>query len=493
MILENIEKLLTYAKVHLHLKDEDTIFYRNFLLSEFNQTAPFEGEIDVEEIKKMDTPDYFVNFFSKYLSNQGLSEKEINTKLTKIFGLLIPSPSRTIEIFNSLDSKEATKFLYDLGIKSNYVQKTKIDQNIIIPGEINNHEIVITINLSKPEKSNKDIKAALAASNNSNYPLCPICIENEGCIGSPKTAPRVNLRIIPFKFGDNTWYLQYSPYGYYSEHCILILKDHLKMEVKKEYVSALFDFVDRFPHYFIGSNSDLPIVGGSILSHEHFQGGNYTLPLMKAKDRYTFKGTNKNITYSILDWPSTVICLKGTNKNEIIDEIDHIYKTWLSFSYEEADIINFTNERHNTMTSIVRKIDDTYVAYLIPRNNRCDEKHPGGIFHVREELQIIKNEGIGLIEAMGLFILPARLKRQLSVVEEISKNPSIREKIYKNSPDLEAFDNIISDLINKKYSSINDLLIHAGESILEDINVFKNKEFGEVAFTNFLNKCGYER
>lgn len=494
MIAKMIEQLLYYARVHLHLLEEDEIFYRNFLLSEFDVKAPYDGEINKEEIEKLDVPDTLTEAFMKYMVDNGLTEKDADAKLTKIFGLLSPTPSKTIETFNALynvDKALATDYLFDLGIKSNYVQKTKIEQNVIIPGYINGHDIVMTINLSKPEKSNKDIKAALAApKGGANYPACPICITNEGCIGSVKTAPRGNLRLIPFHLAGNTWYLQYSPYGYYNEHCILILKEHLPMVVKKEYLAALFEFVDVFPHYFIGANSDLPIVGGSILSHEHFQGGNYELPLMKAKDRLVLKGRRSELTYSIVEWPAFTLAIRGKDKNLILDEADEILKAWKEFSYPNANIVNKTSEEHNTLTSIVTKKDDVYTMYIIPRNNRTTEELPGGIFHVRPELQIIKNEGIGLIEAMGLFIYPARLKRQLKLVEEIVENPAKRESIYQNWEDLRDFDHLIDMLIEGKYKSVNDMLITVGNDILHDINVFKDKEHGQEALDAFIKELG---
>ena len=494
MIEKLIEELLQYSIIHLHLNEEDAIFYRNFLMSEFDVKSPFEGEVDIDEIKAMDVPDALVNKFMTYMIENGFSEKEADAKLTKILGLLSPIPSKVIETFNALytvDKALATEYLFNLGIKSNYVQKTKIAQNVIIPGEIEGHEIVVTINLSKPEKSNKDIKAALAApTGNINYPACPICITNEGCIGSAKTAPRGNLRLIPMHLANNEWYLQYSPYGYYNEHCILILKDHLPMVVKKEYIAALFDFVDVLPHYFIGANSDLPIVGGSILSHEHFQGGNYVLPLMKAGDKVVLNGRKENVDYSILDWPATCLHLVSESKETLIEEADEILRVWKSFSYELAEIYAKTDEQHNTLTSIVTKKDNLYHLYIIPRNNKTNEQYPGGIYHVRPENQIIKNEGIGLIEAMGLFILPARLKRQLKLVEEIVENPAKREEIYANYEDLKDFDHLINLLIEGKYSCVNDMLIKIGNDILHDIDVFKHPTYGEEAKKEFLKELG---
>ena len=492
MISRMIEELLYYAIRHLHLNEEDVIFYRNYLMSEFNVKAPYDGEIDYKSIDEMIVPDTLVEQFMNYCINDGLSEKEAEAKVTKIFGMLSPIPSKTIETFNALynvDKRLATDYLYDLGIKSNYIQKTKIEQNVVIPGEVDGNEIVMTINLSKPEKSNKDIKAALAKPvGDVAYPACPICITNEGCIGSAKTAPRGNLRLIPMELAGNTWYLQYSPYGYYNEHCILILKEHLPMVVKKEYLAALFEFVDLFPHYFIGANSDLPIVGGSILSHEHFQGGNYVLPLMKVKDKILLKGRRDDVVYSILDWPATCFALRGKDKKILLDEADNFVQTWKKFTFEKANIICSTSEQHSTVTSIVTKKEETYTVYLMPRNNLTSEELPGGLYHVRPELQIIKNEGIGLIEAMGLFILPARLKRQLKLVEEIVKNPSKREEIYQNYEDMKAFDHIINEMIEGKFNSIDDLLFYTGNGILHDINVFKDERYGNEALNCFLKE-----
>ena len=348
---------------------------------------------------------------------------------------------------------------------------------------------------AKNKFCNAEIAKALKATSStvtSNYPKCPICIENEGCYGSSKTEPRNNLRLIPFEFSNDTWYLQYSPYGYYNEHCILILKDHIPMEVNKTNARALFEFVDALPHYFIGANSDLPIVGGSILTHEHFQGGSFEMPLMKAKTKETiYHEKYTDLKFEILSWPSFVIKISGEDKDVMLDAIDEMYKKYLVYSDASIELINETNGvRHNTMTLIVEKKSSTYSAYVIYRNNRTNDEHKGGIFHVRERYQHIKNEGIGLIEAMGLFILPARLKRQLKLVVDIMNNPSIREKVYEEFDDLKAFDHIIDDMVNRKYSSLEDLLMKTGDSILHDINVFKDKEHGEEAMRAFLKELG---
>lgn len=486
-----VEQLIRYGQMHLDLKQEDVIYLRNTLLREFDLSEMYEGEIDLEHLNSLQIPDELVEKCENYFKSKGLTDPEIEGKIAHIFGLLTPLPSATIYHFNEdyqVSPDFATSNFFDLCIKNNYVQKTKIDQNIVMQGDINGHDLVVTINLSKPEKSNKDIKLALANKNNTNYPKCPICIENEGCKGSSKTAPRGNLRLIPLILNNESWYLQYSPYGYYNEHCIVISKEHIPMEVNENNLRALYDFVDIFPHYFLGANSDLPIVGGSILSHEHFQGGNYELPLMRAKTKYEIKSSGK-VAYSVLDWPSFVLKLESEDKEAIINASMNIHNTWKTYDDESVNIISKTTEQHNTTTNIVKKVNNKYVQYVILRNNRTTDELPGGLFHVRPSLQIIKNEGIGLIEALGLFIFPPRLKRQLKEVEDIVNNPSIKEETYTRSPDIKDFDHLITDLINKKYKNVEDLLIQTGENILKDISVFKDDELGNAAKERFIKKC----
>ena len=411
----------------------------------------FEEAPGVDEIY---VPDELVEAIKNRLIDLGHDEDYANKKVTEIFGVLTPLPSVVRTNFYSLHKKNeeyATDYLYGLSIFNNYVQRTKIEKNIIIQ-EPSPYNVIMTINLSKPEKSNADIAKALKnQTEDVLYPKCAICIENEGCYGSSKTEPRNNLRLIPMKLANEDWYLQYSPYGYFNEHCIVIYNKHVKMEVNKTNTTALFDFVDFLPHYFIGANSDLPIVGGSILSHEHFQGGAFQMPLMRAESQERLiHSKHKDLRFDILSWPSFVLRIKGRNKKKIIDVIDEFYQTYLSYSDESIELINKTTDRHNTFTTVVEKDDKEYVAYIIPRNNRCNEEHKGGIFHVREEYQHIKNEGIGLIEAMGLFVLPARLKRQLKAVKEIVENPSIKEEIYAKYDDLRAFESTIDDLSSHK-------------------------------------------
>lgn len=487
-----INALISYSITHLGALEDDILFLSNYLMSVLEIKDYVYEEIDTSSCL---LPDKLVDKLTNRFLELGYDEKTASKKVCEVFGVLSPRPSEVRKNFFLLheeDPKLATDYLFDLSIKNNYVQKTKIDQNIIIQKE---DSIIVTINLSKPEKSNADIAKALSEKKEDcSYPKCPICIENEGCYGSSKTEPRNNLRLIPLNLSGDTWYLQYSPYGYYNEHCIVILKDHVPMMVCKKYLKALFDFVDIFPHYFIGANSDLPIVGGSILTHEHFQGGSFTMPIMKSKSKEQLRHDKyPSIRFEILSWPSFVIKVSGKDKEEMLNAIDDMYNKYITYSDDSINLISETNGvRHNTMTAIVTKEEDLYCAYIIYRNNRTTNEYPGGLFHVRKQYQHIKNEGIGLIEAMGLFVFPARLKRQLKAVQDIVENPTKMEEIIKNSPDLEVFRGTIDDLLNKKFATLDDYLIDVGNKILEDISILKFDKDGSGK-NKLLNILGLKK
>ena len=487
-----ISTLLNYSFQYLSTSEDDYLFLSNYLMNALEVKDFHYVENDVSSYT---VPDELVKSLINRLLEIGYDEANANKKVCEIFGVLSPRPSEVRRNFFSLyeeEAKLATDYLFDLSIKNNYVQKTKIDQNIVIDKE-NEYGIIATINLSKPEKNNADIAKALKIQTDAvYYPSCAICIENEGCYGSSKTEPRNNLRLIPLTLSDNKWYLQYSPYGYYNEHCIVIHQDHIPMCVNKSNTRALFDFVDIFPHYFIGANSDLPIVGGSILTHEHFQGGRFEMPLMKAKVKQTIKHKiYDDLVFDIMEWPCFVLRITGNDKEKIIDVIDEFYQKYLG--YENKDILLFSKTgdvRHNTMTTIVNKNQDGYHAYLLFRNNKTNEQYEGGIFHVRKENQHIKNEGIGLIEAMGLFIFPARLKRQLKAVEDIVKDPSIKDEMFNKYEDLKQFEGTIQLLMDKTYNSLDDYLLHVGKNILEDISIFKFDKDGS-SLKQFLALLGF--
>ncbi|MGM9874058.1 MAG: galactose-1-phosphate uridylyltransferase [Bacilli bacterium] len=482
--------LLKYAKAHLYLNEDDEIYMRNYLMNKLHITD-YEEMVSDFNPYKFEVPDKIIDIVKNIVTAQGNDEKESEKIITEIMGTLTPLPSVVRETFfkKSETSKlEATQYFYDLMIKNNYVQKTKIEQSIVLKDQINNHDLEVTINLSKPEKSTRSIAQALKNNaTNTNYPKCAICIENEGCSGSSKTGPRNNLRLIPLKLNNKTWYLQYSPYGYYNEHCILISEEHTPMFVGKENTKTLCQFVNFLPHYFIGNNADLPIVGGSILTHNHFQGGHYMLPMMKVNDRFVVETKNKNITLSVIDWPATSLKIVSKSEDEIVETVDKIFNYWNNYDSKEHNIISHTEEtRHNTINTILRKADDNYVCYVMLRNNRTDEQHPDGIFHVAKERQIIKQENIGLIEAMGLFVLPARLKRQLSILEDILNNKISYEDALILDSDMKKYEHIYQDFLSKKYLSMKDMLFKVCENILNDIAVFKNDDKGQDGLKKFI-------
>ena len=479
-----------YSKKHLHRSELDEIYLKNLLLRRFNEISDYVGEIDYNNVDNLLVPDYLIQELYTLLGKEDL------LFATEILGLLTPSPSEVINKFFELkksSSLEALNYLYDLQIKNNYIQKTAIDKNIKWDYFTHNNRLEITINLSKPEKNNKDIAKALTVKQENKYPSCLLCIENLGYGGNANHPARENIRIIPFKLDGDDFFMQYSPYCYYDQHCIVINKKHVPMSIHKKTFAHLLDFVDIFEEYFIGSNSDLPIVGGSILSHEHYQGGIHKLPIMYSKPRYTFYSKSKELKIEYLDWFNSCIKLSSKNKNAIFEAMEVVRTKWIAYSNSEIDIINFTNEtRHNTITPIVKKENGEYTAYLILRNNRTNDIHPDGIFHAHKEYHNIKSEGIGLIEAMGLFILPGRLQRQCKEIENILLNGA-DENYYNEHNDMLIHKDFITRLqdtykITKDNvkdvikDAINDTCMH----ILENTAVFKNDELGNKSAIKFI-------
>lgn len=483
-ICQFIEELLYFSLRHLHLENDDVVFYRNYLMHELDVKEYHFDSIDELKIATMDNPDYFVTYLHDYLLNKNMNEIDIDKKITEIFGTLMPRPSEIRKEFEHELKKNpllATTSFYDLSIKSNYVQKSKIMKNIVYQEKYDGHDLIVTINLSKPEKSNKDIAKLLTDSHEGDdYPLCPICLENEGCYGSNKTSCRNNLRLIPMILGGKRWYFQYSPYGYFNEHCIVLSENHEKMCVNKTNLHALLDFVDILPHYFIGSNSDLPIVGGSILNHEHFQGGRFDMPIMKAKEKQRFNiKKHPNVTLSLLEWPGSCFKYSSDKQIDLLEALDDLLIKWKQY---QNPLININDSSHNTMTTLLRKVNEQYEAFVILRNNETSKQYPDGVFHVRPSLQHIKKEGIGLIEAGGLFILPPRLKRQLAIINNI-KSFKDKEQILKNNKDLQDFTGMIDDILLGKFKDSKQYLFYACNEILKDISVFK---FDDEKKTNLL-------
>lgn len=504
-----IEKLIAYAKEFLHLNAFDEIYARNILLRELKLSAPYSGEeLDLKFIKDLTVPDVLLGELCAYAEDAGIiSEGEAERYSAYIMGILTPLPSEVNRVFKllreSIGAQEACDYLYQLSIKNNYIQKTAIDRNIKWDAEFDKNSLEITINLSKPEKNNKDIAKALAAQKTATekYPLCPLCKENEGFAGTETHPARGNIRTVSLKLDGEDWFVQYSPYSYYDEHCIAINKQHVPMVVNGATIRKLLDFVDYFPNYFIGSNASLPIVGGSILTHEHFQGGRHLMPMQKAKNYKLYRSKNfPTVEVSIVDWYNSVVRLVSENREEISALATQIVEMWSTYSDEENQIVARTGDvPHNAVTPIVRMLDkNKYCIELILRNNCTSEEYPEGIFHAHPEYHNIKKEGIGIIEVMGLFILPGRLKTQLAGIADLlmNKDKTAVDALLASDHPLHVHASACAAL-KKKYGTVKDreraeqivqnYVNDTCASILDNTAVFKANKEGRAAFAKFLS------
>ena len=414
---------------------------------------------------------------------------------TKLMNCLAPRPAQVQETFRRKydeNPEEATDWFYQFSQNTDYIRRYRIkkDQKWKIDSPYG--ELDITINLSKPEKDPKAIAAARKSAS-VTYPKCQLCFENEGYAGRGDHPARETHRIIPITINDSKWGFQYSPYVYYNEHCIVFNSQHTPMKIERATFVKLFDFVKQFPHYMLGSNADLPIVGGSILTHDHFQGGRYTFAMEKApvEKTVTIPGF-EDVQTGIVKWPLSVIRLSAPDTGRIIELADHILKTWRGYTDEEAFIFAETDgEPHNTITPIARKRGDLYELDLVLRNNITTKEHPLGVYHPHAELHHIKKENIGLIEVMGLAVLPARLKEEMELLKEYileNKEITTNEKIEKHAswvaeflpsyPQLNAenIDRILEEEVGKVFVKV-----------LEDAGVYKCTEKGRQDFLRFLN------
>ncbi len=419
---------------------------------------------------------------------------------TKVMGLITPAPSVVRKKFDELyaESPEAaTKWYYDFSISTNYIRKDRIVRDEKWATDTAYGPIDISINLAKPEKDPKAIAAAGAAKK-SGYPACLLCKENEGYAGHLTHQARQNHRIIPVTLGGEQYYLQYSPYVYYNEHCIVFNEKHIPMVINRAVFTKLFDFIDCFPHYTVGSNADLPIVGGSILSHDHFQGGNYTFAMAKADYEETFELKKyPHIKAGIIKWPMSVIRLQGEDRTQIEEASYEILQKWRGYSDESAGIRSFSVSEndgprilHNTITPIARMRGDLYEIDLVLRNNRTDKEHPWGIFHPTADLHHIKKENIGLIEVMGLAILPARLKTELAELEKrILDGSDLRgsELTAKHADWAEEWRGAYPDLSRENiHGVVQNEVGKVFAKVLECAGVYKRDEKGRAAFCRFI-------
>ena len=443
MIQERILELTEYGLVTGLVEPEDRRFTINRLLELFHLDE-LDDEVAAAYAKR--TPmtqesaeaalEDILNEMLDYAAEDGLMPEDTITYRdlfdTKIMGMLVPRPSEVIKKFQTLyqiSPKEATDYFYKLSRDTNYIRRYRIKKDQKWTADTEFGTLDITINLSKPEKDPKAIAAAKLAKQ-SGYPKCLLCKENEGYAGRVNHPARQNHRIIPVTINHSDWFFQYSPYVYYNEHCIVFNAEHTPMKIEKATFGKLLDFVEQFPHYFVGSNADLPIVGGSILSHDHFQGGHYEFAMAKApvEKELVFKGF-EDVKAGIVKWPMSVIRISAPQKERLIELADKILLAWRGYTDEDAFIFAETEgEPHNTITPIARKRGNDYELDLVLRNNITTEEHPLGVYHPHAKLHHIKKENIGLIEVMGLAVLPARLKDEMAALEQaILDGAEIRE------------------------------------------------------------------
>ena len=493
MINQRIAALIAYGINKGFYKEQDSVYITNKLLDilrlqEYEQPKEVNNDFDLEENLK-EILDFAVE---TGIIDDNITERDLFD--TRVMGALIPRPSEVTERFYDLykaSPEAATDYFYNLSCDSDYIRRYRIKKDVKWTTDTEYGTLDITINLSKPEKDPKAIAAAKAAPQ-SGYPKCLLCKENEGYAGRLNSPARQNHRIMPVTINNSDWMFQYSPYVYYNEHCIVFNSKHTPMQINDDTFVKLFDFVKLFPHYFVGSNADLPIVGGSILSHDHFQGGHYTFAMAKAPIEHpvTFEGYD-SVEAGIVKWPMSVIRLRAKDTEKIIPLARKILAAWRGYTDEEAFIFAETNgEPHNTITPIARKNGDMFELDLVLRNNITTPEHPMGVYHPHAELHNIKKENIGLIEVMGLAVLPARLKKEMADLSEAilnGENIKENEVLSKHADWVESFigkydvnkDNIEEILRNEIGIVFAKVLEHAG--------VYKRDEKGIAAFKKFIN------
>lgn len=493
MLSENIKRLVQYG-IDAGLTPEcERIYTTNLLLELFHEDDYEEVEVNGEKELEEILEELLDEACSRGIIENSVVYRDLFD--TKMMNCLMPRPVQVQETFwkKYEESPEAaTDYYYKLSQDSDYIRRYRVKKDWKWTVDSPYGEIDITINLSKPEKDPKAIAAAKNAKA-SSYPKCLLCVENEGYAGRVNHPARENHRIMPITVNDSAWGFQYSPYVYYNEHCIVFNGKHTPMKIEKETFMKLFDFVKLFPHYFLGSNADLPIVGGSILSHDHFQGGHYTFAMAKApiEKHFEVKGF-EDVESGIVKWPLSVIRLRSKDEKRLIELGTHILNAWRGYTDEEAFVFAETDgEPHNTITPIARKVGEIYELDLTLRNNITTEEHPLGLYHPHAEYHNIKKENIGLIEVMGLAVLPSRLKQELETLAEYiveGKDISENEMIEKHTKWVEKFlpkyDTItkenVMDILKEEVGIVFT-------KVLEDAGVYKCTEEGRTAFARFLN------
>lgn len=492
-----INQLLNYGLKNNLIEEADVIYCANRLIA-ILKLKTFSREV---------TEDCPINELLEKLCDYAYENNIINSNDvttydlfdTLLMDVIMPRPSEVLKKYFSLwseNQKLATDYHYDLSIKSNYIRMDRINKNICFKYLCKYGVLDITINLSKPEKDPKMIALAKSLPS-TGYPKCLLCEENVGFEGNLNHPARQNHRIVPLVLDGEDYFMQYSPYVYYNEHAIIFNKEHKPMIINKAAISKLLDYVRQYNHYFIGSNADLPIVGGSILSHDHFQGGRYKFAMFGVDVLKRYKNNNyPNVDIEYINWPLDTLCLKSKNKEEIADLAELILNKWINYNNPTIEIISHTDGvRHNTITPIVRYEEGYYYAYLVLRNNRTNADYPDGIFHPNSSLHHIKKENIGLIEVMGLAVLPKRLKEEMDLLKKVlladlprtylDQEPLLKHKDWVDKVLSKYEFNIYNttDIINKEIGEVFKL-------VLEDCGVFKfgNKLEEMDKFIKEINK-----
>lgn len=499
MINISVKKLIKYGLDTGLIKEEDRIYATNQILdvlklNEYEEPETEFGEINLEETLR-ELMDYAHE--TGVLPEDSVVYRDLFD--TRLMNCLMPRPSEVVNNFWNLyhrqSSRAATDYYYKLSQDSDYIRRYRVCKDMKWVTKTKYGDLDITINLSKPEKDPKAIAAAKLAKQ-SGYPKCLLCSENEGYAGRVDHPARNNHRVIPITVNDSRWGFQYSPYVYYNEHCIVFNGQHVPMQIEKATFRKLFDFVKLFPHYFLGSNADLPIVGGSILSHDHFQGGCHTFAMAKApveKD-FTFRDF-EDVEAGIVYWPLSVLRTRSKDPDRLIELGDKVLSAWRDYTDEKSLIYARTDgEPHNTITPIARKNGDMYELDLVLRNNITTDEFPLGLYHPHQELHHIKKENIGLIEVMGLAVLPSRLKDELAklgdyLVEgrDIKSDGEIEKHAVWADSFLKKYDKITRENVE---SILKDEVGLVFERVLEDAGVYKCTDEGRESFTRFLKSVG---
>ena len=496
MIYKAIDRLIGYGLKKGLLEKEDIDYTRNRLL--YTLCLPsYEGNGEVAECKEelvCILSDIIQYALEKGLVSDSITEQDLFD--TKVMDCILGRPSEIVRKFDELlkkSPKEATDWYYDFSKATNYIREDRIAKDVKWQADSPYGKLDITINLSKPEKDPKAIAAAKKLVQ-TGYPKCLLCRENEGFAGDMNKPARENHRLIPLTLSGENYFLQYSPYVYYNEHCIILNEGHVPMKIDRAVFLKLLEFTEKFPHYMAGSNADLPIVGGSILTHDHFQGGNYEFPMARAglREEVRFKGY-EDIKAGVVDWPMSVIRLTGKDYKKIAELADKILGIWRGYSDEAVDVLAESDgEPHNTITPIARRRGEDFEIDLVLRNNRTTVEYPLGIFHPHDKLHHIKKENIGLIEVMGLAVLPGRLKSEMdSLRTALLEGKDIREDevLGKHADWVDEFMAKHKDF-NKDNAKeiIRQEIGLVFSEVLTDAGVYKDDEKGRKGILRFIER-----